>query len=126
MSEENDRSDGVDEGEVGSDRGYEIGSDRTEDETYELGSNEYEENEDDDKEFLAETFEFVDKSPFGENYTYLSANVCSRSKITARLVSWCLSSVVGHNSDQCSAQWSHTMMLSAVLSGSTQWCSVQC
>ncbi|OWM63389.1 hypothetical protein CDL15_Pgr022134 [Punica granatum] len=61
MSEENDRSDGVDEGEVGSDRGYEIGSDRTEDETYELGSNEYEENEDDDKEFLAETFEFVDK-----------------------------------------------------------------
>ncbi|XP_031393881.1 uncharacterized protein LOC116205408 [Punica granatum] len=50
MSEENDRSDGV-----------ETGSDGTEDETYEPGSNEYEENEDDDGEFLAEAFDFVDK-----------------------------------------------------------------
>ncbi|PKI71601.1 hypothetical protein CRG98_008009 [Punica granatum] len=63
MLEENDRSDG----------GYETGSDASEDETYEPGSKEYEEyveNEDDDEEFFAEAFQFVDKvasdAPFGE------------------------------------------------------------
>ncbi|PKI39848.1 hypothetical protein CRG98_039753 [Punica granatum] len=50
MLEENCRSDGV-----------ETGSNGTEDETYEPRSNEYEENEDDDEEFLAEAFDFVDK-----------------------------------------------------------------
>ncbi|PKI69058.1 hypothetical protein CRG98_010527 [Punica granatum] len=51
MLEENDRSDGV-----------KTGSDGTEDETYEPRSNEYEENEDDDEEFLVEAFDFVNKN----------------------------------------------------------------
>ncbi|OWM68580.1 hypothetical protein CDL15_Pgr023545 [Punica granatum] len=59
MLKANDRSDGV--GEVGSDRGYETGSDETDDETYEPRSNEYEENENDDEELFVEAFEFVDK-----------------------------------------------------------------
>ncbi|PKI71845.1 hypothetical protein CRG98_007784 [Punica granatum] len=71
MIEEDDWSDGVDEGEVGSDRQDEtedeIGSDRGDEtssngsETFEPRAYEYEDNEDDDEEFFAEENEFVDK-----------------------------------------------------------------